>query len=207
MEFLNSHPALFLIPAAAYLAGSVNFAILVAHLTKTEDLRKKHSGNPGVVNVYRVMGPGYAVVVLILDVGRAAAVGLAALYFKEPHLAPIVGLALILGNRFPLFHGFKGGKGVAAYLGFCAVTAPVAAAISAACWVLVFGVIRIPYIASFFMIAILAGGGAYYGEFNVTATVGAAATFGLIVWAHRGNISRHRADRMKSKTSKKQEES
>lgn len=197
MELLNSHPILFLVLVAAYLAGSINFAILVSSLTKNEDLRKKHSGNPGVVNVYRVMGPGYAVVVLLLDVGRAAAVGLAALHFLEPHMAPVAGLALVIGNQFPVFHGFRGGKGVAAYLGFSTASAPAAAAVSAVTWVVVFALVRIPYIASFFMITVLAGGGAYYGGLNATAACGAAVTFALIAWAHRGNISRHRAERSK----------
>jgi glycerol-3-phosphate acyltransferase PlsY len=90
----------------------------------------------------------WAAVVLILDVGRALAIGAAALYFLDTSLVPWVGLALIIGNRYPCFHGFRGGKGVASYLGFGAALSPISSMLSCIVWVILFSIIRIPFIAS-----------------------------------------------------------
>jgi glycerol-3-phosphate acyltransferase PlsY len=73
--------------------------------------------------------------------------------FLPPDQVPWLGLALVAGNRFPCFHCFRGGKGVAAYLGFAGFLAPWAAVLAAALWVVVFSVVRVPFVASFYMIA------------------------------------------------------
>ncbi|MBC2711578.1 MAG: glycerol-3-phosphate acyltransferase [Desulfosarcina sp.] len=111
-------PTLFFLFAFAYVAGSVNFSILAFRLTGREDPRGHGSGNPGATNVYRQAGIGWAVAVLLSDMGRAVAVALVANTLLPFWQVPWVGLGLILGNRFTCFHGFKGGKGVANYLGF-----------------------------------------------------------------------------------------
>ena len=110
--------------AAAYVAGSVNFSILVCRVTGRQDPRHYGSGNPGATNVYRQAGIGWAAAVLLLDMGRAVGVALAANTLLPFWQVPWVGLGLILGNRFPCFHAFRGGKGVANYLGFTAGRAP-----------------------------------------------------------------------------------
>ena len=71
---------------------------------------------------------GWAAVVLLLDVGRAVGLAALALALLPFALVPWVGLALVAGNRFPCFHGFRGGKGVASYLGFTIPIAPWGAA-------------------------------------------------------------------------------
>ena len=117
-------PLLGLLFLTAYVAGSVNVAILVFRLTGREDPRRHGSGNPGATNVYRQAGLGWAAAVLALDMGRAMAVALLAVALLPASAVSWVGLGLILGNRFPCFHRFRGGKGVANYLGFTLVIVP-----------------------------------------------------------------------------------
>jgi len=174
--------------AAAYLIGSVNFSILFFKLLKKGDPREKFSGNPGVTNVYRQAGRCAAVLVLILDVGRAVAVAIAGMALLSPPGVAWAGMALIAGNRYPCFHGFRGGKGVANYLGFSAAVAPAGAALGAAAWGLGFRLSRLPFIASFAMVGCLAGANILkWREFPV-AVAGAAATLIFIVFNHRSNV-------------------
>ena len=104
---------IILICLASYLAGSVNFAIIFFKLTGKADPRLIFSGNAGTTNVYRQAGILWAAFVFLLDVGRALAVAVIACYFLKTHLLPWAGFFLVLGNSFPCFHGFRGGKGVA----------------------------------------------------------------------------------------------
>lgn len=180
--------ALLLTSAFAYLAGSVNFAIIAFRFKGLKDPRDAFSGNPGVVNVYRQAGPAWASLVLVLDLFKAMAVSIAALCFLEPEQIPLTGLALVAGNRFPCFHQFRGGKGVAGYLGFSIIISPLLAALSAAAWVAVYAVSRIPFIASFFMVGIIAAGMVMACGYNFPAIAGTAATVVLIVYSHQANI-------------------
>jgi len=173
----------------AYLAGSVNFAIIFFKLTGKEDPRQSFSGNAGTTNVYRQAGILWAAVVFLLDIGRALAVAVIASYFLKTHLLPWAGFFLVLGNSFPCFHGFRGGKGVANYLGFTALIAPWAALASAAIWLVVYGIGRITFIASFFMVFVLALGQAFTLHWKFSAVSGALATFLLILFNHRKNIA------------------
>ena len=179
---------ILVIVIAAYLAGSVNFAIILLSLLGKEDPRTKFSGNAGTTNVYRQAGVFWAAVVLLLDVGRALAIGIAALYFLDKPLVPWAGLALILGNRYPCFHGFRGGKGVASYIGFGAALSPVSSLISCIVWVILFSIIRIPFIASFFMIITIATGTIVTYSREPLAITGVLATAMLLFYNHKGNI-------------------
>ncbi|MDD5722779.1 MAG: glycerol-3-phosphate acyltransferase [Syntrophales bacterium] len=175
--------------ATAYLVGSVNFSILLFRLLGREDPRNRFSGNAGVTNVYRQAGFFGAAVVLLLDLGRALAVAWTALHFLEIWVTPWVGFALILGNRFPCFHRFHGGKGVAGYLGFTILIAPLAAAVSALVWVMVYAVVRIPFIASFFMVATLAAGTILACDYHPAAVAGIVGTALFIIYNHGENIA------------------
>ena len=172
----------------AYLAGSVNFAIIFFKLTGKEDPRLSFSGNAGTTNVYRQAGIIWAAVIFLLDIGRALAVAIIACYFLKTPLVSWAAFFLILGNSFPCFHGFRGGKGVANYLGFTVLIAPWAALIAAAIWLVVYGIGRITFIASFFMIFTLAFGQAFTLHWKFSAVSGALATFLLILFNHRKNI-------------------
>lgn len=176
----------------AYLAGSVNFAIIFFKLTGREDPRLSFSGNAGTTNVYRQAGIGWAAFVFLLDIGRAIAVAAIAIYFLEKHLLPWVGFFLVLGNSFPGFHGFRGGKGVANYLGFTLLIAPWVALTSAVIWLIVYGIARITFIASFFMVFTLACGQALILNWQLLPVSGALATFLLILFNHKTNITNYR---------------
>lgn len=175
--------------AVAYLAGSVNFSIVLFRLLGRDDPRLCFSGNAGVTNVRRQVGLFWAAVVLILDIGRALAVAALAGYGLEAAMVPWAGLALVVGNRFPCFHQFQGGKGVAGLLGFTIFTAPSAAGLSCLVWVAVYAIVRVPFVASFFMIAVLAAGTVIAFGYDAIATTGATATALFIVYNHRKNIS------------------
>ena len=172
----------------AYLAGSLNFSILLFKISGKEDPRKEFSSNPGVVNVYRQAGLFAAALVWLLDMGRAMGVALVCIYLLSTALAPIGGLALILGNRFPCFHQFRGGKGVANYLGFTTIIAPLAAGISALAWLATFALFRIPFVGSFVMVFILGAGTIQACNFDPLSTAAVLATVALIYYGHRRNV-------------------
>ncbi|MBN1534024.1 MAG: glycerol-3-phosphate acyltransferase [Spirochaetes bacterium] len=177
----------------SYTAGSINFAILLFRILRKGDPRDQHSGNAGTTNVYRQAGILWAAVVLLLDVGRAVLVAFLAATILDPGFVPWTCLFLVLGNRYPLFHGFRGGKGVANYLGFTFFIAPWAGVISCAVWVAAYAVVRTPFIASFFMIAVLSAGTVFRYFESPWAVAGAVATAALVCFNHRINIAQYRA--------------
>ena len=172
----------------SYIAGSLNFAILVFRARGLGDPREAFSGNPGVTNVYRQAGVSWACLVLTLDITRAMAVAFAALYYLDTDQGPLIALFLVAGNRFPCFHGFRGGKGVANYLGFNIIFSPMFAALSAAVWVAVHGISRKPFIASLFMVLTLAAGMLACCGLTLTSVLGTAGTVALIVHGHLANL-------------------
>lgn len=171
-----------------YLAGSINFAILLFKLLGKEDPRNKFSGNPGTTNVNRQAGKFWAIIVLLLDFARAAGLSALSLNTVNPEFAPAIGFGLILGNRFPCFHGFRGGKGVANYLGFTVVISPVWTAIAAGVWVIVYFIIKIPFIASIFMILTLAAGTIIVLQFEPASAIGTSITAIFIIINHKNNF-------------------
>ena len=142
----------------AYIAGSINFSIFLFKALGKSDPREKFSGNPGVTNVRRQAGLMWASVVLSLDMGRALLTCYLSLRYLDLVFLPWVGLFLILGNRYPCFHKFKGGKGVANFLGFTAYFVPLAAIAASAGWVVTYLMTKKPFIGSFVMIAVLSAG-------------------------------------------------
>jgi glycerol-3-phosphate acyltransferase PlsY len=179
---------LILLLLLGYLAGSVNFAIILLNLLGREDPRTQFSGNAGTTNVYRQAGKGWASVVLLLDAGRAVGLAALALYFLPISLVPWVGTALVTGNRFPCFHRFQGGKGVASFLGFTILIAPWGVVLSCLAWVAVYGMVRIPFIASFLMVLILGGATVWAGDPRTASIAGTAVTVLLIFFNHLRNI-------------------
>ena len=93
------------------------------------------------------------------------------------------------GNRYPCFHGFQGGKGVANYLGFTLYTAPYAVLLSAMAWLICFACFRIPFIGSFVMVVILAGATMARCEYGLWCSTGVVFTVLFIILAHRQNMS------------------
>jgi len=171
-----------------YLLGSINFAVLIFRVLGKEDPRGRFSGNAGTTNTYRQAGLFWAAVVLLLDTGRAVGIAFLAVKLLSPAAVPWACFFLVAGNRFPLFHGFRGGKGVAQYLGFTFFINPWAGIVSCIAWVITYGILRVPFIASFFMIAVLATGTImHFFEFPASIA-GAVATALFIFVNHARNI-------------------
>jgi glycerol-3-phosphate acyltransferase PlsY len=179
----------FVVAAMAYLLGSVNFSIVFFRITGRGDPRTQYSGNPGATNVYRQAGAAAAALVLALDMARAAAVAALALYLLDPAGVAWTGLALVAGNRYPCFHEFRGGKGVANYLGFSAMIVPWGALASALAWAAGYFAFRVPFIASFCMVAVLGGATLYKWMNTAPAVLGVLATIAFIVFNHRSNLA------------------
>ncbi len=119
-----------LIAIMAYLIGSVNFSILISKKYAGFDLRDKGSGNAGTTNTLRTVGKKAALATLILDilkgivsVGIAVLVGKIFKNIKYPEmLVQLAGILVIIGHTFPIFFGFRGGKGIATSLGVLLLT-------------------------------------------------------------------------------------
>jgi acyl phosphate:glycerol-3-phosphate acyltransferase len=124
MTELNA--TLLSIPAAAYLLGSMPFGLLLGRLFGAADVRKAGSGNIGATNVARVAGPLAGILTLLLDAGKGAlAVLLAARLTNDSALwMMIAGLCALVGHCFPIWLGFRGGKGVATAAGVFLVLCP-----------------------------------------------------------------------------------
>ena len=101
----------YLFVALSYLIGSINFAYLVAKYKKL-DISSSGSGNPGTSNVMRTIGKKYAAIVLIGDVFK----GFIPIFLFDENLL-LCGFAAVIGHIYPIFYKFKGGKGVATYIG------------------------------------------------------------------------------------------
>ena len=107
----------------AYCIGSVNFSVIFSKKFAGFDVREKGSGNAGTTNMLRSVGKKAAAITLICDILKGVvSIGIAILLGNIPDmnkelLVQIVGVAVILGHTFPVFFGFKGGKGVATSLG------------------------------------------------------------------------------------------
>ncbi len=107
-----------LILLVGYLLGCLNGAVLVSHFVIRDDVRRHGSGNAGLTNFYRTYGARYALMVIGIDMGKMVIAGLIGGYFFHSMFDDrilgllIAGLGCELGHMFPVFFGFKGGKGI-----------------------------------------------------------------------------------------------
>ena len=116
--------AYIIVAIIAYLIGSVNFSILISKKMAEFDVREKGSGNAGTTNMLRSVGKKAAAITLICDILKgvvsiviAIIVGNIVKNLDREFLLQIAGIAVVIGHTFPIFFGFKGGKGVATSLG------------------------------------------------------------------------------------------
>ncbi len=188
----------------SYLLGSVIGGLVVGRFKGGVDIRQCGSGNAGGTNALRTQGAGFAFWVMLIDIGKGwcatavvARVALPGGLHAEPQLhawcVAACGVAVLLGHVYPVWYGFRGGKGVATFLGAVGGIAP---------WLLV------PVLLTWLLAAVLLG---YVGLASMLAACAAAVaiamstltprvpllTFGvvaalLIVFTHRGNIARMR---------------
>jgi acyl phosphate:glycerol-3-phosphate acyltransferase len=115
--------------AFGYLLGSIPFGLIVTRLAGTQDIRTIGSGNIGATNVLRTGRKSLAAATLAGDMLKGAAAVLVTYHFYGQDLSILAGLGAFLGHLFPVWLGFKGGKGVAVYIGILIAFAwPIAAA-------------------------------------------------------------------------------
>ena len=179
---------LILLGLGTYLAASINFSIILFKVFGKGDPRDYFSGNAGTVNVTRQLGLPWGLLILLLDLGRAGAIAQVGVWLLPATFVPLLGFILVLGNQKPLFHGFRGGKGVASYLGFTAFISPFLAGSSCLAWVCAYGLFRQPFIGSFFMITVLGLGTLIHYSWVWPVVTGTGLTMALIFQAHKTNI-------------------
>ena len=175
-----------------YLLGSVPFGMVIARAMGLGNLRQIGSGNIGATNVLRTGSKPAAALTLLLDGGKgAAAVLLARALADDAAAVQWAGLFAFLGHCFPVWLRFRGGKGVATFLGLLLALAWPVGLACCATWLVVATVGRISSLSallaaassSFWMLAL------ERGEFYMLAVLLTA----LIVWTHRANLGRLRA--------------
>jgi acyl phosphate:glycerol-3-phosphate acyltransferase len=183
-----------LIALAAYLLGSISFAVVVSRLMGLPDPHSYGSKNPGATNVLRSGSKLAAVLTLIGDTGKGAlAVILASYYTGESpasgYDAPIAGAMALLGHLYPVFHGFLGGKGVATAAGVLLALNPWLGLGVLATFAIIIAFFRMVSLASM-IAAVFAVFWAWFlfGMAPITPVVGAIAL--LVIWRHRENIVR-----------------
>jgi glycerol-3-phosphate acyltransferase PlsY len=186
---VTSQIALFAL--AGYLLGSISFAVLLVRRRTGKDIRQEGSGNAGATNVLRSHGKGLAAAVAAADIGKgAAAVLLARLFTADPRVAAAAGLAAVLGHVFPIFYGFRGGKGVATAAGAFLALTPWATLVCLAAFVAIVAATRyvsLGSIAAMCLLPPVAGILFHAPRPTVLAAAGAAA---LIVVKHFENLKR-----------------
>ena len=186
---MNSMAALFVV--LAYLLGSLSFATLLVRLATGKDIRKEGSGNAGATNVLRSHGKGLGLAVALLDIGKGAlAVFLVRLVTADSRYAAAAAVAAVLGHVFPIFYGFRGGKGVATAVGAFLVLAPWATLVCAGVFVLIVAATRYVSLGSVVSVSLLPPvAGLLFGAREPVVLAGAAVAV-LVVVKHIGNLKR-----------------
>lgn len=178
---------------AAYLVGSIDFAVIVARMHGV-DIHQAGSGNPGASNVLRTLGKVPAAMVFLGDTLKGtigAAMGMVASGVPDPtvHWAFAAGLAAVIGHCYPIFHKFKGGKGVATGGGVLLFTVPIAAVIEISIWALVVRLTKTASIGSMVIVVITIPMLIWQGVGGLSL-LWAGLMIVVVVWRHRGNIQR-----------------
>lgn len=193
---------LFLAAAVlGYLIGSVNLSIILSR-GKGKDIREMGSGNAGTTNTLRTMGKGAAVAVLLFDVLKGCLIPLIIILVAKPNpwifvttchsMAYIYALFAVVGHCFPLYYGFKGGKGIATAAGALLVISPAATGIALVEFVLLMVLFRYVSLSSIVAVMNIVVFTAliYPGETRLLAVTLAIAV--LAIYKHKTNIVRLR---------------
>lgn len=179
-----------LLVVVAYLLGSIPVGLLVARLLGGEDPRKSGSGNIGATNVARTMGRMPGIATLVGDALKGFLPTLWALgSFQSPWAIVFVALAAYLGHLFPLYLGFKGGKGVATGLGVFLALTPWSVVLAACVFAAVLWRWRMVSLGSMTAATVLPLLVAFGGN-PAAVTLLALIVAGLTVWKHWPNVER-----------------
>jgi glycerol-3-phosphate acyltransferase PlsY len=183
---------------SAYLLGSVSGSLTLGRL-RGVDIRTQGSGNAGGTNAFRTQGAKFALGVVLIDIGKGALAAWLALRFAPVDgalpvraVAWLAVFAATLGHVWPLWHGFRGGKGVGTLLGGVAILWPVALLPLFLVWVCVLVATGYVGLASIIATACLLPLSLWLGADGATQLFAAAAAL-LVLFTHRANVQRLRA--------------
>jgi len=182
---------LFLLLLAAYLIGAIPTGIILTRLTGGEDIRKTGSGNIGATNVYRTAGRTLGVITLLGDCLKGVIPLLIASHWfnlQGTDLA-LIGLAAFIGHCYPVYLGFKGGKGVATALGVFLVLSPQSILCAFAVFALTLWRWRFISLASVSAAAAIPFLVLLF-ERTLPLFLTTAVIAGIVIWRHRSNIDR-----------------
>ena len=182
---------------AAYLIGSLSFAVIVSRVMGLNDPRTYGSKNPGATNVLRSGSKAAAVVTLLLDAAKGWLPVALVRWFGEPYglgdgTVALVALGAFLGHLYPVFFRFQGGKGVATALGVLVGIDWLLGLATAATWLIIAFFFRYSSLASLAaalfapVYYLMAGGVAWYMDKRILAAISVMAM--LLFWRHRENI-------------------
>lgn len=171
----------------AYLFGSISCAVLTCKLMKLPDPRTEGSNNPGATNVLRIGGKKAAIITLIGDMLKGAIPVLVAIaYGFDSFSLSLIALAAFLGHLYPVFFGFKGGKGVATAFGCITALAWPVGLLLALTWFAVAFCLRYSSLAALIAAIMAPFYMWYFTQWNYT--VMAIAISALLIFRHRRNI-------------------
>ncbi len=183
-NFLN----IIIFAGMAYLIGSFSTAIITCKLMGIEDPRKTGSNNPGATNVLRHGGKKAAIITLIGDMIKGLIPVLITLQFHTEHLIiGIAGLSALLGHIFPVYYGFKGGKGVATYYGVILGISWQVGLIALAIWLIVAAILKISSLSalvSIFLTPLIL----WYFSQSIELCSSVALMSLIVFWRHKRNI-------------------
>ena len=179
-----------IIVVVAYLIGSIPFGYLIVRKKIGTDIRQTGSGGTGATNVSRRAGKAAGVLTLVLDAAKgSAAVLIAKVLTGDDWSIAVAAIAALVGHIFPVWLGFRGGKGVATGVGIFLVLAPIAVLCAGVIFVAIVALTRYVSLGSIIAAALIPLFVWWQSDLRsllTAAIVGAA----LIVFAHRGNIQR-----------------
>lgn len=182
----------------AYLIGSINSSILISKAVMGKDIRESGSGNAGATNMLRTMGKKYAIITLVIDILKGVIsllLAKLAISFGAYEVSMYVaGVAAVVGHNFPVFFGFKGGKGVATSLGVILlldwkiglITLVIALAIMAISKYVSLGSVMAALVFVIMQIVVMIA----TDSFDITRLVCVVILGGLLIIRHRANIVR-----------------
>ena len=173
---------------AAYLLGSLSSAIIICKLAGLPDPRGQGSGNPGATNVLRFGGKKLAALVLLGDILKGLIPATVAILIGlAPDTVAIVGLAAFVGHLYPVFFGFRGGKGVATAVGVILALSWITGLALIATWLLISILLRISSLAAIGS-AILAPAYIWYLTAQPAYVIAVGIMSLILIWRHRSNI-------------------
>ena len=174
----------------AYLVGSINSAIILSKVLKLPDPRTQGSKNPGATNMLRIGGKKIAAFVLLIDVWKGLSPILLAYSFTSSSLElSIIALFAFLGHVYPVFYSFKGGKGVATFIGGLIGINPLVGLNFILIWLFVAKVLNISSLSAL-VATLLTPIVFYFIEMDIEATGVIALICLWIFFTHRSNIKR-----------------